>query len=480
MNKELSDLCFDYIVEGTGLFESILVCALSKAGKRVLQIESEAFYGGQAEGTVWNKEQLQIIGQFNILNDFQGKFKFDLGVKMLYADCSLSHLMIRTRVAAHLDFKTIDCIQCYCSIKKKFVEFPLTKEQIFLSKHLSLVEKRNTMQFLKQLVQCPKAFSRGELQNLPSTLQEGVGMCIEKEQDAEAFVRSCGKFSASPFLYCMYGSVELIQSFVRLAAVNGAIQMLNAKEMNWHEENGLLLLAQSVESSQEIVEKAFDSKEKIEFGDESNSKNQSLFKNEAPSNKEISQSIHSKPITRQSLFIQRPHFDAEQDFFTRTKKLITKSPFSNNQKKNSFIWRKIAFLSSPILHSSSNNAAKAIKAYKRIQQSAILHIFQCDHTSMLCPEGSFFCAFESLVPFDAEYEQLVQPASIIISQLSFQIPNTHSFTCYGATEEKEIHIECKNEPTFSQYFSMAQEAFYLLEPELEFFPDGSSEQLYSE
>lgn len=178
---------------------------------------------------------------------------FDLQPRLLRASSQMTLLLRNTKVAAYLSFKPLHAIYFSLEGSETFSQLPLSKECVFANAQLSLREKHSRMIFfkkIKNLAQIDAEVSQevgsfdAEARNLDREMLAAINMIVfgcqpheplkssdwssEKRPKLLRFIESCGVFGKTPYLSVIYGASEIIQGFVRLSAVNGAIQMLGS------------------------------------------------------------------------------------------------------------------------------------------------------------------------------------------------------------------------------------------------------------
>jgi RAB protein geranylgeranyltransferase component A len=218
---------------------------------------------------------------------FGRRFLFDLTPKLVLCAGSMVNSLINSDVGRYLEFKAIENLYLIKSLKENeqtnILKVPCTKGEVFNSKFLSSIEKRILMKFLQF------AYDWGELNSgedlntfnernlskgaslyrpqnkehnkhgfdlegfeskpfteflshnkIPLVIQEVITytLCMhsfDKNDDLKTFdalqslyifLTSLGKYGETAFLYPMYGSAEIIQSFCRMCAVWGGTYML--------------------------------------------------------------------------------------------------------------------------------------------------------------------------------------------------------------------------------------------------------------
>lgn len=77
------------------------------------------------------------------------KYNFDLSPKLLYSRGPLTNLLISSGIGKYLEFKLLERTAVYEALTDKVEMMPTSKEDVFVSKALSLKEKRLLMKFLQ-------------------------------------------------------------------------------------------------------------------------------------------------------------------------------------------------------------------------------------------------------------------------------------------------------------------------------------------
>lgn len=98
--------------------------------------------------------QLQSVSfsQIQLLEEFlknTRKYNFDLSPKLLYSRGPLTNLLISSGIGKYLEFKLLERTAVYEALTDKVEMMPTSKEDVFVSKALSLKEKRLLMKFLQ-------------------------------------------------------------------------------------------------------------------------------------------------------------------------------------------------------------------------------------------------------------------------------------------------------------------------------------------
>ncbi|TXG72448.1 hypothetical protein EZV62_001027 [Acer yangbiense] len=248
---------FDLIIIGTGLPASLISAASSAAGKSVLHLDPNPFYGSHfsslsvpdissflnshsAPPFNTHDENLTLttrplfsdveISNFapEILDQQLRKFNLDLsGPRVLFCADKSIDLMLKSGASQYVEFKSIDA-SFIGDGDGKLWSVPDSRATIFKDKTLSLLEKNQLMRFFK-LVQ-------GHLSNNESEESEN-GVKISAEDLECLFEEFLTKMKLPPkiksfqnalgaLIYPIYGQGELAQAFCRRAAVKGCLYVL--------------------------------------------------------------------------------------------------------------------------------------------------------------------------------------------------------------------------------------------------------------
>ncbi|KAF9401614.1 hypothetical protein BGZ94_005165, partial [Podila epigama] len=179
------------------------------------------------------------------------KYNFDLSPKLLYSRGPLTNLLISSGIGKYLEFKLLERTAVYEALTDKVEMMPTSKEDVFVSKALSLKEKRLLMKFLQFAVDYENQKEIWEdYKDAPFTqfVQSAYGLtdkvltavvyAIGFDGNDEAttsdglksvkvYLQSLGRYGNSAYLCPLYGvGSELAQAFCRVSAVYGGIYML--------------------------------------------------------------------------------------------------------------------------------------------------------------------------------------------------------------------------------------------------------------
>ncbi|XP_050942313.1 rab escort protein 1 [Cucumis melo] len=182
---------FDLIVVGTGLPQSILAAAASAAGKTVLHLDPNPYYGGHFAtlplhdltsflnsasapslpspplASYDNQDYVSVDLQTRplysdveissyapeVLQEHARKFNIDLaGPRVLFCADKCIDAVLKVGVNQYLEFKSIDASYLW-DPNGKLVNVPGSRAAIFKDKSLSLTEKNQLMRFFKLVQQ---------------------------------------------------------------------------------------------------------------------------------------------------------------------------------------------------------------------------------------------------------------------------------------------------------------------------------------
>ncbi|KAL8512575.1 hypothetical protein ACS0TY_018896 [Phlomoides rotata] len=174
---------FDLIVIGTGLSEAIIASAASAAGKSVLHLDPNPFYGthsaslplndfisfletqskSESEPPVQNSgdyeyvplvtrsiySALEINSYSSEPSENSRKFNLDLvGARVLLCADSMIDLILKTGINQYMEFKSVDA-NFVSDAEGKLESVPDSRSAIFKNRSLSLTEKNQLMKFFK-------------------------------------------------------------------------------------------------------------------------------------------------------------------------------------------------------------------------------------------------------------------------------------------------------------------------------------------
>ncbi|KAF2864421.1 rab GTPase activator [Piedraia hortae CBS 480.64] len=257
---------YDAVVLGTGLTECILSGVLSVKGQKVLHMDRNDHYGGEAASV--NLETLfRRYGNFEAGTEPWKKYgrpsewNIDLVPKLLMSNGELTNILVSTDVTRYLEFKQVagSFVQQGNGPKATVAKVPSDAGEALRSPLMGLFEKRRARTFLQwvgafdednpsthngmNLAQTTMKQVYDKFGLEPSTRdfvghsmalyanddyvdQKGMAKdCVER---IRLYVNSMARYGKSPYIYPLYGLGELPQGFARLSAIYGGTYMLNA------------------------------------------------------------------------------------------------------------------------------------------------------------------------------------------------------------------------------------------------------------
>merc|ERR1712000_318521 len=267
---------YDVVVLGTGLTECVLSGVLSVKGKKVLHIDRNDHYGGEAASvnieTLFKKHGNFSDGQepwkkYGRVNDWN----VDLVPKLLMANGELTNILVSTDVTRYLEFKQIagSFVQQGTGPRATVAKVPSTAGEALSSPLMGLFEKRRAKKFLEwvgafdesnpsthnglNLNKCTMKEVYDKF-GLEATTRDFIGhsmalyptddyinepgMAKETVERIRLYANSMARYGKSPYIYPLYGLGELPQGFARLSAIYGGTYMLNTSVDELQYERG--------------------------------------------------------------------------------------------------------------------------------------------------------------------------------------------------------------------------------------------------
>ncbi|BGO93134.1 hypothetical protein NBRC10512_003318 [Rhodotorula toruloides] len=251
------------LIAGTGLHESILAAALSKAGYSVLQLDSAPYYGtahaslSLLELHDWASStpgaEPSSPSPPADLSKLSQRFALSLCPILLRAKGPGLDLLVRSKVASYLQFGLLGGVGLWQDAERGVARVPASKADVFNDSTLSLVEKRRLTKLLlfaagdepfeedKVIVENPdisfldylkKAYSLTG--TAASSLAYALALCSSPSDPAlpalhriRSIIHAVGRYGPSPFLVGHYGGAgDLVGGFSRICAVWGGGQIL--------------------------------------------------------------------------------------------------------------------------------------------------------------------------------------------------------------------------------------------------------------
>merc|ERR1711865_1294997 len=247
---------YDAIVLGTGLKECILSGLLSVAGKKVLHMDKNSYYGGESASLNLTQMFEKFANGAAPPADLGASrdYNIDLVPKFIIANGLLVKMLVHTNVRRYMDFKVID--GSYVYREGKIYKVPATDSEALSSSIMGFFEKRRARNFFVYMQEYdeanPKTWKKMDINSTPMQaiyeefgLEDGtidfIGHALALHRDdsykqrpaKETFERiklyadSMARFGKSPYIYPLYGLGELPQGFARLSAIYGGTYMLN-------------------------------------------------------------------------------------------------------------------------------------------------------------------------------------------------------------------------------------------------------------
>ncbi|KIM27206.1 hypothetical protein M408DRAFT_9392 [Serendipita vermifera MAFF 305830] len=274
---------FDVTVIGTGLTESIVAAALAKTGLHVLHIDTDANYGSSdASLTLIDVHHLLLspppgLADISVpvpiteeLLRQSRDYAISLAPSVVPSISPLIDTLIKSGVSRYVKFKLLDGVGLYASIPSPSSSeneasdengpigtvktVPGSKEDVFKSKELGLLQKRKLMKFLmstasnlestlgtdQQKISFLEYLTSKEV-GLAPDVADAVAYALSLSSDPkeptslaikrlQKYIKSTGRHGNSPFLIGHFGGAgEIAQGFCRAAAVAGATYILGRK-----------------------------------------------------------------------------------------------------------------------------------------------------------------------------------------------------------------------------------------------------------
>ncbi|KAI6332024.1 Rab GDP dissociation inhibitor alpha [Pyricularia oryzae] len=256
---------YDVIVLGTGLTECILSGVLSVKGKKVLHIDRNDHYGGEAASL--NLQALfKKYGNYNSGEEPWAKYgrntdwNIDLVPKFLMSSGELTNILVSTDVTRYLEFKQVagSFVQQGSGPKATVAKVPSDAAEALRSPLMGIFEKRRMKSFIEWVgtfdLKDPATHKGLDLSSctmkdvydkfgLETGTKDFIGhaMALYLSDDyiskpggaPEAIDRirlygnSVARYGKSPYIYPLFGLGDLPQGFARLSAIYGGTYMLN-------------------------------------------------------------------------------------------------------------------------------------------------------------------------------------------------------------------------------------------------------------
>ncbi|CAJ0747633.1 3711_t:CDS:10 [Entrophospora sp. SA101] len=243
-------------------FRELLELINSLQGKRALTIDfikarRQAY--SSIEYEIYSKQQDEIIHHVSkTLSSFEQVetlasllkesrlYYLDLAPKLVPCRGELVELLITSGVGRYIEFKALDKTYIYSEKEDNFDKVPCSKEDVFTSQTIPLIDKRKLMRYenkINKIGYREKTFisflhEKFQIQDkLLSAILYSIAL-IRTEADVvntleglemtHRYLKSIGRYGNAAFLVALYGvGSEIVQGFCRVCAVYGGIYMLD-------------------------------------------------------------------------------------------------------------------------------------------------------------------------------------------------------------------------------------------------------------
>ncbi|KAJ2160545.1 hypothetical protein GGF46_002194 [Coemansia sp. RSA 552] len=294
---ELDGAEFDLVVLGTGLEESLLASEVAATGQTVLHVDRNPFYGGLSAsftlsrlfewalqyrdqrlvprvelimGTLSSPPSLvfeglsdtgdvrevleaagrvEDVGRVGALLEGDRGYSLELVPRVALCRGAMVDLLVDAGVGEYVQFRGIE--HNYLVREGGVERVPESKEDVFASKQLSLIEKRKLMRLMTTMADeqlcVEKLAGVGTMSfeefvrerfKLDGGLLDAVVHAVARADGAttaaegcgrvRAYVNSIGRYGRMAYLCGLYGGAsEIAQAFTRLCAVSGGTYILD-------------------------------------------------------------------------------------------------------------------------------------------------------------------------------------------------------------------------------------------------------------
>ncbi|WVQ79147.1 hypothetical protein IAT38_001243 [Cryptococcus sp. DSM 104549] len=272
---ELESDSYDVVVIGTGIAESIAAAALAKAGKSVLHLDPNDYYGGEqasltldelvqwsssqpaapspssSSSTSISYSQASTSALTPSLEADRRRYALSLFPAVLPSRGALIDTLISSDVSKYVSFRMLDSVAVWDEAEGGIRRVPGSKEEVFKDKSVGLLEKRKLMKFLMFAAgdfETEEVLQGKEAQPLIQFLQESftlpshlatsityaIAHCTSLTDETlpallrtRRYLKSIGRYGPSAFLVGQYGGAgEVAQGFCRACAVFGGTYVL--------------------------------------------------------------------------------------------------------------------------------------------------------------------------------------------------------------------------------------------------------------
>ncbi|EFX05211.1 secretory pathway GDP dissociation inhibitor [Grosmannia clavigera kw1407] len=298
---------YDVIVLGTGLTECILSGVLSVKGKKVLHIDRNDHYGGEAASlniqALYQKYGNFAAGEepwvnYGRVNDWN----IDLVPKFLISSGELTNILVSTDVTRYLEFRQIagSFVQQGNGPRATVAKVPADAAEALKSPLMGIFEKRRMKSFIEWIgsfdIKDPESHKGFDMATCtmkdiydkfglePATKDfighamalylndayvDAPGSAPEAIERIRLYGNSVARYGKSPYIYPLYGLGELPQGFARLSAIYGGTYMLNTDvDELLHGSDGKIsgIKATMINGDEKVK---FETKAKLVIGDPS-------------------------------------------------------------------------------------------------------------------------------------------------------------------------------------------------------------------
>ncbi|KAL1982885.1 hypothetical protein VTN96DRAFT_813 [Rasamsonia emersonii] len=384
---------YDVVVLGTGLTECVLSGVLSAKGNKVLHIDRNDHYGGEAASV--NIEALfkkygnvrpgeEPWKKYGRPNDWN----VDLVPKLLMSNGELTNILVSTGVTRYLEFKQIagSYVQQGSGPKATVAKVPSDAGEALRSSLMGMFEKRRAKKFLEwvgefkeddpsthqglNMATCTMKDVYDKF-GLEETTRDFVGhsmalyqsddyiskpgMAKETVDRIRLYVNSMARYGKSPYIYPLYGLGELPQGFARLSAIYGGTYMLNTNiDEVLYDENGKV-------SGIRATMKDRDSGEGMTFT-------------------------------------------------TKTKKIIADpSYFPDKVKVTGYVLRAICILKHPIDKTDGIDSLQLIIPQSQVGRKHDIYIAMVSSAHNVCPKGYYVAIVSTIAETDSNHHLELEP-----------------------------------------------------------------------
>ncbi|KAK9596373.1 Rab GDP dissociation inhibitor alpha [Aspergillus fumigatus] len=393
---------YDVVVLGTGLTECVLSGVLSVKGNKVLHIDRNDHYGGEAASvnieTLFKKYGNVRAGEepwkkYGRVNDWN----IDLVPKLLMANGELTNILVSTDVTRYLEFKQIagSYVQQGKGPKATVAKVPSDAGEALRSSLMGMFEKRRAKKFLEwvgefkeddpathqglNVAQCTmkevydkfgledntRDFVGHSMALYPSDdYITTPGMAVETIHRIRLYVNSMARYGKSPYIYPLYGLGELPQGFARLSAIYGGTYMLNTS----------------------VDEVLYDESGKVSG---------------------IKATMKDRDDNSEAM-----------KFTTKTKKIIADpSYFPGKVRVTGYLLKAICILNHPIEKTDGSDSLQLIIPQSQVGRKHDVYIAMVSSAHNVCPKGYYIAIVSTIAETDANHHLELEPGFERLGQI---------------------------------------------------------------